>query len=141
MSILVFNAGTNGRFGLKLLSVSEIIKRQTVQRFPGMNAFISGVLDIRGRVVTVIDLPRLLLGAHVDLAHANLVVLDKGEGDYALKVSGVDRIIKETDGLKRHNNRMKKYTGEVLILEDNSLVQMIDLESVLSTTLSGQSLR
>lgn len=141
MSILIFNAGTNSRFGLKLLSVSEIIKRNSIQRFPGMNAFISGVLDIRGRVVTVIDLPKLLLGASVELPAASLVVLDKAEGEYALKVSMVDRIIKNTEKLATQQSRMKKYTTEVLILEDGSLVQMIDLESVLKTTLSGQPLR
>lgn len=141
MSILVFNAGSNGRFGLKLLAVSEIIKRQAIQKFPGMSAFIDGVMDIRGRIVTVIDLPKLLLGADVTIPESNLVVLDKGEGDYALKVSMVDRIIKDTESLKRHRTRMKKYTGEVLILEDGSLVQMIDLDTVIQSTLLGQVLR
>lgn len=141
MSILIFNAGSTGRFGVPLLAVSEIIKRQSIQRFPGMNTFINGVLDIRGRVVTVIDLPKLLLGADVPVQESNLVILDKAEGDYALKVSTVDRIIKDTGGLKRHNNRMKRYTGEILILDDGSLVQMINLSTVLESTLAGQPLR
>lgn len=141
MSILIFNAGSTGRFGVPLLAVSEIIKRQAIQRFPGMNTFINGVLDIRGRVVTVIDLPKLLLGADVPVAESNLVILDKAEGDYALKVSAVDRIIKDTSTLKRHNNKMKKYTGEILILDDGSLVQMINLNTVLESTIAGQPLR
>lgn len=141
MSILIFNAGTAGRFGVPLLSVSEIIKRQTIQKFPGMSAFINGVIDIRGRIVTVIDLPKLLLGAEVPVAESNLVVLHEAEGDYALKVSVVDRIIKDVDGLKRQRNRMKKYTDEVLILPDGGLVQMVDLGTVLKTSISGRPLR
>lgn len=141
MSVLVFNAGTKGRFGIPLLSVSEIIKRSTIQRFPGMNQFINGVLDIRGRIVTVIDLPKLLLGADVALAEADLVVLDHGQGDYAMKVSGVDKIIKDTSKLATQQSRMRKYTLEVLILEDGSLVQMLDLDTVLESTLSGTRLR
>lgn len=141
MSILIFNAGSAGRFAVPLLSVSEIIKRQAIQKFPGMSAFIDGVMDIRGRIVTVVDLPKLLLGADVSVPDASLVVLHKEEGDYALKVSAVDRIIKDTAGLKSQCNRMRKYTGEVLILDDGSLVQMVNLGNVLDASIKGRALR
>lgn len=141
MSILIFNAGSTGRFGVELLSVSEIIKRNTAQRFPGMNTYINGVLDIRGRIVTIIDLPQLLLGADVALDSASLVILDKEQGDYALKVSAVDCILKETAHFPVQQTKMKKYTKEVLVMDDASLVQMLDLQSVLQVALNGQPLR
>jgi purine-binding chemotaxis protein CheW len=140
MSILIFNAGSTGRFGVELLSVSEIIKRNNAQRFPGMNTYINGVLDIRGRIVTIIDLPQLLLGATVDLESSSLVILDKQLGDYALKVSAVD-CIKETANFPAQQTKMRKYTKEVLVMDDDSLVQMLDLEAVLQVALNGQPLR
>jgi purine-binding chemotaxis protein CheW len=141
MSILIFNAGSNGRFGVELLSVSEIIKRSKAQRFPGMKPFINGVLDIRGRIVTIIDLPQLLLGATVDLESSSLVVLDKTQGDYALKVSAVDCILKDTAHFPVQQTKMRKYTKEVLVMDDASLVQMLDLSAVMQVALNGQPLR
>lgn len=142
MSILIFSAGTSDRFAMNLLSISEIVKRDKVSNFPGSSRYIDGVVDIRGKIIVVIDLPKLLFGTETNVEGSNLVILDRpGDGAYAFKATSVDRIIKDTDSIGMHENRMKKYTREILTLEDGTLVQMLDIESIIDCAVSGRSIR
>ena len=48
-------------YGLEILKVKEIIRLMHITRVPGTEAFISGVINLRGKVIAVVDL-RLKLG-------------------------------------------------------------------------------
>ena len=138
MSILIFKAGTKDNFAMNLLSISEIVKRDKLSNFPGSSPYVSGVVDIRGKIIVVVDLPRLLFGVDIDTASTNLIILDRPAGGaYAFKATAVDRIIKDTDNIGVHENRMRKYTREILTQEDGTIVQMLDVDRILDCAVSG----
>ncbi len=54
------NSGQSELFGINVFKVREILVMPTVTTVVGAEASILGMADIRGQVIPVIDLPRLL---------------------------------------------------------------------------------
>jgi purine-binding chemotaxis protein CheW len=75
--LLVFNAA--GRTcACELNAVREIIPHRKATRLPGAPAYVSGLINLRGSIVTVLDVARRLGGARVDGDHASIVLAESG---------------------------------------------------------------
>jgi purine-binding chemotaxis protein CheW len=83
----------SARYALPLAAVREVVVTpELFTRVPRAPAAVSGVINLRGRVVTVVDLrPVLGLGA-ASAPAAQLLLLDRGRRDLALGVSDVEGI-------------------------------------------------
>src|SRR6056297_2364197 len=57
---LTFYLGDEG-YGLEILKVQEIIGLQTITKMPGTPPYVKGVINLRGKVIPVVDL-RLKFG-------------------------------------------------------------------------------
>jgi purine-binding chemotaxis protein CheW len=64
----------NEAYGIAVLKVREIIRLQKITPVPQMPAFVKGVINLRGRVIPVIDL-RLKFGLKADFAERTCVVV------------------------------------------------------------------
>ena len=75
--LLVFNAA--GRTcACELNAVREIIPYRKATRLPGAPAFVSGLINLRGSIVTVLDLGVRLGGSPVDAERASIVLAENG---------------------------------------------------------------
>jgi purine-binding chemotaxis protein CheW len=80
-------------YALPLAAVREVVVTPEVfSRVPRAPKAVSGVINLRGRVVTVVDLRPLLEGAEVTGRAGKLLLLDRGRRDLALGVSEVEGI-------------------------------------------------
>jgi purine-binding chemotaxis protein CheW len=82
------------RYALPLAAIREVVvPPEKFTRVPRAPRVVSGVMNLRGRVVTVVDL-RALLGLDVSGADRErgdrVVILDRGRRDLGLLVSDVD---------------------------------------------------
>lgn len=136
MSILLFSAGNNNRLALNLLSIKSVRKVGDLCRYPGSSAYVCGVSVDKTSVITVIDLPKLLYGAESSAQY--MIVLDESFGSIALKVSNIDKLLKDTDEIEAKERRMRSFLKEVLIREGEPLAQMLDLERILDHALGDQ---
>jgi purine-binding chemotaxis protein CheW len=67
----------DGRFGIPLAAVREIVTPRPFTRLPGAGPEICGLIGLRGRVVTVVDLGFVLRGhAAATLREHRLLLLD-----------------------------------------------------------------
>ena len=55
LQLVTFNI-SNEEFGLDILKVHEIIRMLEITRIPGAPEFVEGVINLRGRIIPVIDL-------------------------------------------------------------------------------------
>jgi purine-binding chemotaxis protein CheW len=81
-------------FGIHVLSVQDILGPQKITRVPLASKEISGALNLRGRIVTAIDM-RLRLGLpsrSKDESEMSVVVEEKGEL-YSLLVDNVGEVL------------------------------------------------
>jgi purine-binding chemotaxis protein CheW len=85
-------------YGLEVLKIREIIRLQRITPIPQVPAFVKGVINLRGRVIPVIDL-RVKLGLKAELTERTciIVVLVQSLGGKALPmgliVDGVEEVV------------------------------------------------
>ena len=91
MRHVVFRIGAE-RYGLPLATVREVVPPAVMSAVPRAPVAVRGIMNLRGRVVTVVGLASLL-GVPSALADGGkILILDRGRRDLGLLVSGVDGI-------------------------------------------------
>jgi purine-binding chemotaxis protein CheW len=119
-------------FGIPVLDVEDIIGPQPVTRVPLSLQVIRGSLNLRGRIVTAVDLrTRLSMPKSDSDHHMNVVVEYKGDL-YSLVVDEVGDVLNINDAaidphpatmsvkLREVSNGIHKLDGELLVLLDVS---------------------
>jgi purine-binding chemotaxis protein CheW len=101
---VVFRVDT-GLYALPLAAVREVVVTpELFTRVPRAPAAVTGVINLRGRVVTVVDLRPVLGHGEAPTPAPKLLLLDRGRRDLALGVSeveGIERLERvSTDGLE-----------------------------------------
>jgi purine-binding chemotaxis protein CheW len=64
----------NEAYGIGVLKVREIIRMQKITPVPQMPAFVKGVINLRGRVIPVVDL-RVKFGVKAEFAERTCIVV------------------------------------------------------------------
>jgi len=59
LQLVTFKLGSE-EFGVDILKVQEIIKMMNVTRIPNSPAFIEGVINLRGKIIPIVDLRKRL---------------------------------------------------------------------------------
>lgn len=140
--LLVFTAA--GRTcACELTSVREIIPHRRATRLPGAPSFAVGLINLRGSIVTVLDLGVWLGGHNVDVEKGSIVLVDHGSRVVGLAVDelrDVQRVWRsaiepaDADGGQEGFVRgMLRAAGEVAALLD---VSRIVADALGSTTYS-----
>ena len=84
------------RYGLNILSIREIISFQIITRIPKTEKYVRGVINLRGQLITVVDL-RLKFGlspAETDRDSCVIVIDHEGlEKPIGLMVDGVSEVL------------------------------------------------
>lgn len=118
-----------GRFALPLAAVREVVVTpELFTRVPRSPSAVRGIINLRGRVVTVVDLrPVLGMGEALSPA-AKLLLLDRGRRDLALGVAEVEGI----EQLDRVSSAGPESTGLVrgVARLGHSTVQVLDVEEL-----------
>lgn len=82
--------------GLPVLRVHDVIKLKALTRVPGAPAMVAGVMNLRGRIVTVIDM-RARLGLPPGTDRPMCTVIEHGGQSYALVVDAVGDVVSVPD--------------------------------------------
>jgi purine-binding chemotaxis protein CheW len=81
-------------YGLEILKVREIIGLMNITAVPGTPAFVKGVINLRGKVIPVVDL-RLKFGLpeKEKSDETCIIVVDAGEGEKGIIVDRVSEVM------------------------------------------------
>ena len=86
-------------FGLPIKYVQDVFALGNITRVPLAGPEIAGVLNLRGRIVTVIDLAnRLQLAAPRDTAAAMVIGIERGTESFGIMVDRVGEVLSLSDG-------------------------------------------
>ncbi len=136
IQLVTFSLGTE-EFSIDILKVQEIIRPMDITRVPGAPEFIEGVINLRGRVIPVMDLRRRLgMQAQEETRDTRIVVVEVGGKTVGLKVDSVSEVLRlSTDRIEPppsfdsvQNTDCIRGVGK---LEDR-LIILLDVEKVLS---------
>lgn len=123
-------------FGLPILRVQDVFKPERLTRVPLAPPEVSGVLNLRGRIVTIIDLRvRLGLGRSDNDAARMAVGIETAGESYGLLVDAVGEVLKlESRQLESApinlDPRLSALTAGIHRLDD-TLLLVLDLDKVL----------
>ena len=121
------------RFACRLEDVREVIAGRAAARLPGAERWVVGLVNLRGRLLTVLDVAaRLDLAPPVDEGH--VLVVQAGEHAAGCRVAGVDRVVPApplTPARNAEAGGIVLGVGEV----DGEPVAVLDLPRFVSQTL------
>lgn len=90
----IFKLGDE-EFGVDISQVIEIIKLVSITPIPKASSFIEGVMDLRGRILTVIDLAkRLNLQTHARTEKSRIVVVEVKGNIVGMTVDEVTEVLR-----------------------------------------------
>ncbi|MFO0997612.1 MAG: chemotaxis protein CheW [Alphaproteobacteria bacterium] len=128
-------------FGIPVLSVRDVLGPQRLTRVPLAQSEVVGALNLRGRIVTAIDLRRRLARPDraPDASHMSVVVDARGE-PYSLIVDSVGEVLSlSQDAFERNPStldaRIKSVSTGIYRLE-RSLLVVLDVMQLLDPVLN-----
>jgi len=125
-------------FGLPISRVQDVFMPDRITRVPLAAPEIAGVLNLRGRIVTMIDMRRRLgLPARTDDRAAMAVGIELRGESYGLLIDGVGEVMKLGEGTFEPNPvnldvRLARVSGGVHRL-DGQLMLILNVDHVLGT--------
>jgi purine-binding chemotaxis protein CheW len=123
-------------FGLPILRVQDVFAPERITRVPLAPPEIAGVLNLRGRIVTLIDLRcRLGLGPRAGGDHVMAIGVEARGESYGLLIDAVGEVLKLDDGAREPNPlnldaRLSGVSAGIYRLQDQLLV-VVDVDRVL----------
>ena len=123
-------------FGLPILRVQDVFKPERVTRVPLAPPEIAGVLNLRGRIVTLIDLRRRLGLPQPDPKQPQMAVGVEARGEsYGLLIDSIGEVLKLDDEAREPNpiNLEPELASVSLGIHrlDDQLLLILDVERVL----------
>ncbi|HTZ03175.1 MAG TPA: chemotaxis protein CheW [Xanthobacteraceae bacterium] len=129
-------------FGLPIACVQDVFKPARLTRVPLAGPEIAGVLNLRGRIVTAINLNnRLDLKTAADGKPPMAIGIESGGESFGLLVDAVGEVLKLADGEREPNpvnldRRLARISAGVFRL-DGQLLVVLDVERVLDIGLEA----
>lgn len=134
MELLLFRLNGKQRYGINVFKVQEVIQCPSLTHIPKSHPVVSGVANIRGKTISIID-----LGAAVgqpaleDLSGRFVIIAEYNRSTIGFLVSAVERIVNlnwgEIIAPPKASGREHFLTAVTRI--DDDLIEILDVEKVL----------
>jgi purine-binding chemotaxis protein CheW len=86
---------TGQDYGIDIDSVFEIIRVSTITKVPRTPMFVEGVINLRGKIIPVIDLcTRFNLPKNEKTAESRIIIVDLEETTIGMVVDGVSEVVR-----------------------------------------------
>ncbi len=137
LQLVTFNVGEE-EFGVEILAVREINRMMEITRVPHAPPFVEGVINLRGRVIPVVDLrKRFGLGEIERDKNTRIVVVELGDKVVGFLVDSVSEVLRVPEDLVEPPPPIvggidREYLDGVVKLEDRLLI-LLDLKKLLGS--------
>jgi purine-binding chemotaxis protein CheW len=138
LQLVSFHIGSE-EFGLDILRVQEINRMVEITRVPNAPPFVSGVINLRGRVIPIVDLrERFGLSKKENDKNTRIIVVELKGRVVGFVVDSVQEVLRIPKNITEPPPPMvagigSEYITAVGKLEDRLLI-LIDLERILTST-------
>ena len=146
MEILLFTLGTSEIFGINVFKVREVTRTPMITRSPNMPPGVEGLISLRGNVIPVVSLGRVLAlpGASQEQG-GTMMVTEYNKRILGFLVQGVDRIIRvEWDKVRAPEGLVSSSQSFITAITElpadsdigqaGRLVSILDVEQIMAST-------
>jgi purine-binding chemotaxis protein CheW len=137
MQVVCFKVGTE-EYGIEILRVQEILKLPKVTKLPKSANFIMGLIDLRGKVIPIINLSRKFGIEDRMKSEKNLraIVVDIGSKRVGLAIDSVSHVIKvDSKDIEPPPPIVKGISGRYIVgiaKVDKGFVIVLDINQIFS---------
>ena len=140
MEILLFSLGNNEIFGINVFKVREVSQTPHITKAPNMPLGVEGVISLRGNIIPVIALAKLIDAVDVpEDARETMIVTEYSRRTQGFLVHSVDRIIRvDWDKVKPPESMLsgnESLITAITELPDGTLVSILDVEQILASAI------
>ncbi|MGM5487484.1 MAG: chemotaxis protein CheW [Nanobdellota archaeon] len=134
--IVEFNLN-NERFGLDINIIKEIIKVPQYTSLPKADPSVEGVINLRGKVIAVVDLAKKLGFPYKETDHnTRIIVIERGSEYVGLRVEGVDEVLTvNEEDMQKTPGMSASLDAEMLegiIVEEEGMLIIMDIDKIIS---------
>jgi purine-binding chemotaxis protein CheW len=128
VQVLIFKL-SDELFALRTERVQSINETMNVTRVPGAPEYIKGLVNLRGNVLSVLDINLLLDVPHIDEIQENIIILDMENETVGITVDQVVEVIDMAEHMLGESPvvQHREYVEGILKFED-SIVTLIDID-------------
>ncbi|MDR1490309.1 MAG: chemotaxis protein CheW [Desulfovibrio sp.] len=136
LQLVTFSIGEE-EFGVDILKVQEIIRTMEITKVPRAEAFVEGVINLRGKVIPIIDLRRRFgLDSKAHDKHTRIIVIEINNMIVGFVVDSVSEVLRIPAGTVEPpppvvSGLDSEYISGVGKLQDRLLI-LLDLDKLLS---------
>ena len=146
MEILLFSLGTSETFGINVFKVREVTRTPMITRTPSMPPGVEGLISLRGNVIPVVALGRVLdLPGVPQERGGTMMVTEYNKRTLGFLVSDVDRIIRvEWDKVRAPDGLVSTTQSFITAITElppdsgvgqaGRLVSILDVEQIMAST-------
>lgn len=137
LQLVTFRIGEE-EFGVDILAVQEIIRLMQITMVPRAPEFIEGVINLRGKVIPVVNMrTRFNKAEHVPDSATRIVVMELGQKIVGFLVDGVSEVLRIPENTVEDPPPVVAGIGSEYIRGigklDNRLLILLDLDHLLGS--------
>jgi two-component system chemotaxis response regulator CheV len=135
MELLLFSLGTPETFGINVFKVREITRTPIITRAPNLPSGVEGVVSLRGSIIPVIALGKLIGLDGATCSNATMMVTEFSRHVQGFLIDRVDQIIRvEWERVRAPDSMLVGRSSSITAvteLADGKLASVLDVEHVL----------
>lgn len=132
MQVVIFKLN-NEQFAVETAKVQSINDAMEITRVPKAPAHIKGLINLRGNVISLLDINLLLDVSKEEEKQNNIIILEMEDELVGITVDQVDEVLDVEESIieKISDERKKSYIEGVINFKDR-IVTLIDIDKLLS---------
>lgn len=144
IQLVVFDLASE-HYGVDISDVREIIRMQNITKVPGATSYVEGIINLRGKVLPVLDLrKRLGLKVAEQTEESRIVVIDITDGEAGVIVDAVTEVLRVPNSSIEPPASMvtqgnSDYLRGIAKLSDR-LIILLDLNKLLSSRADSEAI-
>ncbi|KRQ85994.1 Chemotaxis protein CheW [Caloramator mitchellensis] len=129
MQVVIFNIGDE-KFALDTNLVHGIEKVMTITKIPTAPYYVKGLVNLRGNIVTILDLKKILNVFSYTDNEENIIIVEINEEKVGFMVDRVEEVIEvEMDSIERPVDNQEFIRG--IINLNNNIITLLEGETLI----------
>lgn len=132
MQVVIFRIGDE-QFAVETSKVQSINDIMEITKVPKAPKYIKGLINLRGNIISLLDINLLLDIEKNDAEQNNIIILEVDDEQVGMTVDEVDEVLEIEENIieKIETERKKSYIKGVLNFKDR-IVTLIDINKLIS---------
>jgi len=134
---IIFKLGEN-IYGINIQYVREVVEPKKMIKLPKAPYYVEGVMDLRGKLITLVNLSRILdVEESSSTNKRKVLIMNTGSTDYEQQETGTGLIVDHVLGVLRANNvdseknRVPSDLVDKVIRQQDKLILVLDARKIL----------